>query len=290
MSTTYYTTKTLNVLGCHVCSKCQSIIANEFSAKAIGISSLTTDIATIRANDGVTQILSVLQDFPQKPFLVTHTLEKRTLHTHYRIDFDGAERVCPYCGAIEKWQSDYSYAPACKVDKLTGVHLVADVPLESRMRVFFNMNDAVEYCSGLMSTKADEYRQHWIQNANKKERIQKQIEDLKYKLHNMESQYNETYAKSKFIFKQIQEKETELKIFSLFSPERKLAKAELKKLKKEYTIQRANDFACEKDLASQISNIKTQIKTLFVENPGVIDETETVTNPDTRLQIAYRIS
>ena len=275
MGTTYYCNKEIPLFGVHVCSKCQSVIVREFSVKIASASTWSRNKAMEAATEAGQKVLKALEKFNEAPFLVTETYKERSFTTGYEMEIHDANGVCPFCGAREKWQREYSFAQACKRDVVTGVALINEVEAENCMKVFSALEGATTYSKLLLIQKSEQFKKQWNSDPYQQQKIQNQISDLKFRIKDLQNQKELVKEKSHRLFELLQKKETEMKGYSLFSSERKTAKAEHKDLNKQYNAQREADLAREKELADFIANLEKQKKEICVANPGVMNELET---------------
>ena len=100
-----------------------------------------------------------------------------------------------------------------------------------------------------------------------------------------------TYVKSAsdHIHGQIEAKEAEMKGYSLFAPERKTAKAEIKELTKQYEAQKAADLEQETLIKNYIKEVEKQLKTMKTDYPGVYGELETIEAKGMDVHLAFRV-
>ena len=128
-----------------------------------------------------------------------------------------------------------------------------------------------------MAANTLKIQQHWDEHPAEAESIRGQLRQLTSQLESLNAQKVTIREKTKWLHAKMESKETEMKGFSLFSAERKAAKAELKELKKQYEAQNTADFEREKQLINSIKETEKQIKELKISNPGVLGEVETIT-------------
>lgn len=290
MGTTYYVNRSINLFGSYICSKCKSVILMQFAVKAGGASTWSQKKATEAMDEASEKVLEALQNFSEKPFLVTKNTDGRSFTTGYEIGLEEAEHACPCCGNKEIWQRDAYYADACRMDPVTGVYLVTDVPERSRMKVFSSLDVAKEHTAKLLAFTAQESKEHWAAHPDEAENLKAQVAHLKDQLAALEPQKAAARNQSKHIFEQVQRKEEEIKGYSLFSSEKKTAKAELKALKKQYDTQRDADLVQERKLEGEMKELEKQMKELLFANPGVTGETEVFNSKGMNLHDAYRYS
>lgn len=280
MASYYQTRKTMQLMGGHVCSKCKSIILTEFVFYAVANSRWTQKKAQEGAEAAAEKGLKALLAFPEKPFLVTQDSEERTYSLVSGFGVERLDHSCPYCGNRERWQQDYSFAAACRMDPVTGVSLVTDVPEESRLTVLSSKEALDAWRVKVWSANTLNIRQYWKDHPAEAENIHRQLRGLKYQIDVLNGEKATVREKSQLLHTKVESKEAELKGYSLFSAERKAVKAELNELKKQYSAQSTADFEREKTIISAIADLEKQIKELKISNPGVFGEVETVTPND----------
>lgn len=279
MASYYQTRKTQTLSGGHICSKCKSVILTDFVFYAIANSRWTQKKAQEGADDAAELGLKALLSFPEKPFLVTQVSEDRSYSLVSGFGTEGLDHACPYCGNREQWQLGDYFAAACRMDPETGVSLVEDVPDESRLTVFTSKEALDAWRIQVLAKNTLKTTQHWEEHPAEAKNIRAQLHNLTSQMDALESQKKTVREKSQWLFEKMQSKEAEMKGYSLFSAERKGAKAELNDLKKQYNAQSAADLEQEKVLINNIQNLRKQINELKVSNPGILGEVETVT-PD----------
>lgn len=290
MGTTYYVTRTVQLFGSYICSKCGSVILSHFTMKAVGTSTWSQAKASEIASEGSEKYLQALQNFNEKPFLVTKDTSVRPSFTSLlEVSLENAADKCPCCGNIEIWQRDYSYAAACRMDPETGVSLVTDVPEQSRMKVFASLDTAKDFCGKLMALKTLEARKHWLEHPQEAADARMRISNLKNNLTNLESRKSAAREKSSHKLQLVEKKKDEMKACSLFSAERKAAKEELKELKKAYDLQLSEDISQEENINKEIKFVKNRLQELQFANPGVMDDVDVFNGDGTHLHDAYRI-
>lgn len=290
MGTTYYVNKSINLFGTYVCSKCKSVILMQFVLKAGGASTWSQKKAQEATEEPTQKVLQALQNFSEKPFLVTNKMDGRTFTTGYELQLEEAANGCPCCGNKEIWQRGYEYAAACRMDPVTGVSLVNDCPERSRMAVFSSLDVAKEHAGKLLAFTSHESKLHWEANPEEAEKLKARITELGEQITALEPRKASAKDLSKSIFEQIQKKEAEMKGYSLFSAEKKAAKAELKELNKKYNAQKDADIVQERKLDAEIKELEKQKKELLLANPGVTGETEVFNSKGLILRDAYRYS
>lgn len=290
MGTTYYVNQTRSFLGTYCCSKCRSMILLQFQLKSGGASTWSQAKATDTMNEAVEKLVQALQNFEEKPFLVTMTYDGRSFTTGYEMGLVNADKACPFCGHKEKWQNGTYYAGACKKDKETEVLLVPDdAPADSRMRVFTSLDAAKSHIAMILLQMKEHYQQHWLANPGDAEVVKSQMEGLKSQIAQYEGMLTYVKSASDHIHGQIEAKEAEMKGYSLFAPERKTVKAEIKELTKQYEAQKAADLEQETLIKNYIKEVEKQLKTMKTDYPGVYGELETIEAKGMDVHLAFRV-
>lgn len=280
MASYYQTRQNIPLLGGHICSKCKSVILTEFVFYAIANSRWSQKKAQEGAQEAANKGLKALQEFPQKPFLVTQIVEERTYSLVNGFGIERLDHSCPYCGNRERWQNGSSFAPACRMDPVSGVYLVTDVPEESRMTVLSSADALKAWRVQVLAGQTLATKQHWDKHPEEAARIRGQIRELQNGIEALNTEKAHVREKSQYLHSLVESKEAEMKGFSLFSAERKAAKAELKELNKQYEAQSEADFQREKTIISTIAGMEKQIREIKIANPGVLGEMENVTPAD----------
>ena len=280
MASYYQTRKTMQLMGGHICSKCKSVILTDFVFYSVANSRWSQKKAQEGAEAAAEKGIKALLSFPEKPFLVSQVSEERTYSLVSGFGVENLNHGCPYCGNRERWQLDSSFAPACRMDPVSGVSLVTDVPEESRLTVLSSKEALDVWRVKIMAANTLNISQYWKEHPTEAESVRGQIQALKNQIEALNAEKTTVREKSQWLYGKVESKEAEMKSFSLFSSERKVAKAELNELKKQYNAQSTADFEREKSIISTISGLEKQIKELKISNPGVLGEMETVTPKD----------
>jgi hypothetical protein len=223
------------------------------------------------------RLLQAIIDFREKPFLLTATYKERKFAHAYQAAFVNADHCCPYCGNREAWQKDESYASACKRDPDTEVPLLTDCPEDSRPYMFTDVEEAINATKTLMQFKSSKYSEYWSAHTDEAQHIIGQIEFLKNKIANLQNQKATVRDKSNQIQALITEKEAQIKAMSLFSPDKKAAKAELKELNTRYTAQRDADILEDRRIDAELKSYENQLRDMHIEYPGVENKAMSIT-------------
>ena len=290
MGTTYYATKTATLFSVHQCSKCKSIVLTQFELKASSASTWSKTKAMEAASEGANHFINALQDFYEKPFLVTVSHEHRSMTTAYEAQLLGIDEGCPCCGGKETWQRGSYYVDACKRDPETGLRLVPECPEASRMRVFGSLEQVKAYAGALLNAYQSQMRTHWAAHPQEAQALRSQIQGMKDELSGLETRKTDVQAKSRHLFTRMQKKEEEMKGYSLFSSDRRNAKGEYKDLKKQYEAQLSQDQEAVKGIDSQIKALTAQLQELQYANPGIMDQTENIPAKGSLNRTALRYS
>lgn len=280
MASYYQTKKTIPLAGGHICSKCKSIILTDFQFFSLANSRWSQKKAQEGAEVAAEKGLKALLSFPEKPFLVTEVSEERTYSLVNGFGIERMDHNCPYCGNRERWQLSGSLAPACRIDPVSGVYLVTDVPEESRLTVLSSKEALDAWRTQVMAANALSLQQYWEIYPSEREIIRNHLQGLKNQVEALNTEKATVREKSQWLYEMVKSKEAEMKGYSMFSAERKAIKAELKELKKQYSAQSDADFAREKAIINTVSDLEKQMKELKIANPGVLWEVETVTAKD----------
>lgn len=271
MGTTYYIDRKIDLFGVYECSKCKSIELLQFRLLASGGSTMSQKKAAEATEEPCRNLLNALQDFRKKPFLLSKKYNGRTITSGYEIGFEHGDHHCPFCDNQETWQRGEYYADACTKDPDSKVPLVPECPEASRMMVFSDHRDAIEAVNKLLAFRKTQYAEYWSNHPEEAERVKAQIDFLKNSISALEPQKAAAREKSDRLNEQINEKEAQMKKLSLFSPDKKAAKAELKELSAKYSAQKDADILEERRLAKEISSYAQQLKELKIAKPGVLD-------------------
>lgn len=290
MGTTYYVNQKTNLYGVYICSKCKSIQILQFQLLGAGASTWSQKKAEEALTEPTQNLLNALQNFREKPFLLAREYDGRTITTGYQVGLANGDHPCPYCGNAEAWQRGPYYEAACKKDPETGVMLIPDCPEESRMLVFTSIESAVSAVGKINAFKEAEYKQYWAEHAAEAEQLKAEVESLKEKIAVLEPQKAAAREKSGWLYTQITEKEAQMKSLSLFSPEKKTLKTELKELNAMYTSQKDADILEERRLIGEIDAIEKQLKELKIANPGVLGEMENTNGEGELAHVVCRLS
>jgi len=290
MGTTYYVNTKTDLYGIYICSKCKSPQLLQFQLLGAGASTWSQKKAKEALDEPSKKLLNALQNFREKPFLLSKKYTGRSFTTGYEVGFGNSSSLCPYCLNSETWQKGEYYAADCTKDPETGVMLVPKCPEDSRMLVFSTSESAVDALNKIIAFKGAQYKQYWAEHSEEAERIKEQIAFLENKVANLEPLKAAAKDKSNHISTQIAEKEAAMKGMSMFSPEKKAAKAELKELNTKLKAQQEADLQEETKLKEEISSLKKQIKEIKIENPGIMNELEKVTAHEELTHIAARLS
>lgn len=290
MGTTYYINRTKDLYGIYVCSKCKSPLLLQFQLLASGASTWSQKKAQEAIEEPCDTLLNALLNFLEKPFLLSKKYNGRTITTGYEVGFGNGDHHCPFCGNHEVWQRGEYYADACKKDPETKVPLIPDCPEESRMIVFTSSEAAVSGLTKLMALKEAELKQYWAQRPQEAEQIRSQIGFLRNQVAALEPQKATVRDKSNYLKAQINEKEAQIKKMSLFSADKKIAKAELKELNTRYSAQLDADILEDRRLAAEIESYEKQIKELKITYPGVLNEFEKIQPKGELAHIVARFS
>ena len=290
MASYYQTKKTIPLMGGHICSKCGSVILTDFIFYSLANSRWTQKKAQEGAEAAAQQGLKALLSFNEKPFMVTEVSEERTYSLVSGFGLEQLDHGCPYCGNRERWQLNTSVVAGCRLDPESGVTLVTDVPEESRLAVLSSKEALDLWRIKIMSANMLKIKQHWAENSAEAARIRDQIQTLNRHIESLNAKKATVREMSQLLLEKVESKKAEVKGFSLFSAERKAAKAELKELEKQHSAQRDADLAQERSIISTISALEKQIKDLKISNPGVLGEMETVTPADAPYCQAIRFS
>lgn len=271
--------RTGKFMGVYVCSNCQSVIMRDFEFHAAGYSRWTQKKAEEAADAAAAQGMTALKAFLKKPFLVTAPTEDRSYSLVSGFTINGLERGCPYCGHRERWQLDPETANGLTRDTETGVALVTDVPVTSRL-VLATAESVGEVHRTVLEMITDKNKEFWKEHAEESASVREQIQSIKDQICALTAQKGTARDNSKKLFEQMKQKEEQMKGLSLFSGERKALKAEIKELEKRYDAQRMADMEQETSLFRSIQDCQNQLKAVLVKNPGVLGEYEHVTVKD----------
>lgn len=289
MSGYYEAIKTIQMKGGHVCSRCKSVIITDFKLNASATSKWSQTKAQEGAEKGAEQGLKALRAFGEKPFLVTESniCGSGNIVAHFSVTH--LNHSCPYCGNRERWQLEKSKIGVYRLDPVSGVTLVEDVPEESRLTVWVSTAELREWQTAVMHMNTINVRKYWKDHIDEANRICAQIQDLKKQIEVLKAEKATVREKTQWLHAKIVGKEEAVKGFPLFSSERKNAKAELKELNKQYRAQSKADHECEKSIISGIASMEKQMKELKINNPGVMGNVEMVTANDAPYCQAIRL-
>lgn len=276
-------------MGGHICSKCNSVILTEFEFFAVANSRWTQKKAQAGAEAAAEKGLKALYSFNEKPFLVTQVSEERTYSLVSGFGVTRLDHSCPYCCHRERWQLDSSFAAACRLDLVSGVTLVTDVPEESRLAVLSSKEMLDAWRIKIMGANSAKIRQHWEEHSAEAESVRVQMQELINQIETLNAEKAAAREKSQWLQGKVESKEAEMKGYSLFSAERKAVKAELKELQKQYSAQNTANSEREKSIGKTISGLEKKLKELKIGNPGVLGEVETVTPKDAPYCQAIRL-
>ncbi|MBQ2919566.1 MAG: hypothetical protein IJE58_00145 [Oscillospiraceae bacterium] len=279
MTSYYQTKKTMQLMGGHICSKCKSMIFTNFIFFGMANSRWSQKKAQEGAEAAAEKGMKALLSFPEKPFLVTQISEERTYGLVSGFGVENLNHGCPYCGNREKWQKDV-FAFTCQKDPVSGVSLVEDVPEESRLTVLLSKDALDAWQMKSMIANTVNFKKYWEAHPTEAECVRGQIQALKNQIEALNAEKLTVREKSQWLCEKVGSKEAEMKSFSLFSAERKAAKAELNELKEKYNAQSTADIEREKSIIRTISGLEDQIQELKISNPGVLGEMEKVTPKD----------
>ena len=223
MASYYQTKKTIQLKGGHVCSKCKSVILTDFEFYSLANSRWSQKKAQAGAEAAAEKGLKALSEFHEKPFLTTMVSEERTYSLVSGFGLERLSHACPYCGHRERWQMSSALAGACRIDPVSGVHLVTDVPEESRLVALTSKEALDAWRVKIMDGNVLSMKQHWEEHADEAESIRGQIQALEEQIESLNAEKTTVWEKSKALSGKIADKETQVKGYSLFSAERKAA-------------------------------------------------------------------
>jgi len=276
MASYHEASRTGKFIGVYACSHCQSVIMRDFIFRAAGYSRWTQKKAEEAADEAAELGLTALRSFAEKPFLVTAPTEDRSYSLVSGFALDGLEKGCPYCGSRESWQLDPETVSGLPRDPETGVALVTDVPVTSRM-LLATAESVEEIGRAVVQMITEKNKAYWETHTDEAAAVREQIESIKNQIGVLTAQKEAARDNSKNLYQQMKQKEEQMKGLSLFSGERKTLKAELKELEKRYETQKAADMAQETSLFRNIQEYQNQLKSVLAKNPGVLGEYEQVT-------------
>lgn len=275
-------------MGAYVCSKCKSVIMRDFTFHAVAYSRWTQKKAVEAVEAAAERGLKALTDFKDKPFAVNCEVEDRSYSLVSGFQFSGLERGCPYCGNKERWQFGPEIVNGLPKDAESGVTLVTDVPLRSRLVTVTTPEEMQKVHSAMVALVTEECKLHWAQHQEEAASVCLQIKEIKEQIEEVTARKASAGTGSASIFGQMKQKEEQMKGLSMFSGERKTLKAELKELEKQYNAQKAADIQQEAQLTVKIETLQKQLKELLIRNPGVLAEHEQVSPKDTQALAAIR--
>ena len=288
MGTTYYATKTATLFSVHQCSKCKSLVLTQFKLKSSGASTWSQAKSMEAAGKGIGIFVKALENFAEKPFLVTTSIDDRSMTTGYEAAMEEIDLGCPCCGGKETWQRGSYYADACKKDPDTGFRLVPECPQASRMHVLASIEQAKTYASALLNSYQTQMRSYWAGRPQEAQSIRSQIHQMQENLSGLEARKNFATEKSRNLKYRMEQKEEQMKGYSLFSADRRMAKGEYKDLKKQYEAQLALDQEAAKSIGSEITKLTQQLQELQFANPGVLDQLENIPAKESNNRTAIR--
>ena len=289
MASYYEAKKSAVFTGTHICSKCGSLVFSDFEFYAIARSRWTMKKANEGAEAAAEQGLTALKNSPQKPFLVTCVSENNTYSLVSGFGINGLTHSCPYCGNQEPWQMPARSGSGCTLDPETGVTLIPNIPVKSRLYVCFTKEQLALWQQETLKLLASEYQEHWAAQPDEAQRLRDQIKALKANIESLTAYLGKIHESSDSITQQILQKQEVMKSHPLFSAERKACKAEVKELQKQYETQRDAEVQQKNQLLKNIQELKDFLMNLMIQNPGVLADVQTFTSEKGIPCTAYRI-